>query len=200
MKSMKAKDGLDRFRAPGEREAEDRAWAAVRAAYQRREPAARDKSLRRPFVVAVTAALIIGVGALTPAGATVGHLVGHAFERPHAPRSLTVAREPSPQALVTDEAQNRLLCGRPAIRTSRQVRAGASRPRGHRGVRERWRRDSRQLAGREGHDPQSEDAADDQDLLRLPAAPHSGGLSRRVLRLHQRRRAAARSPSSASAT
>jgi DNA-binding beta-propeller fold protein YncE len=53
--------------------------------------------------------LIAGAGALSPAGATVGRLVDHAFERPRAARSVIAARAPSPQALVTDEAQNRLL-------------------------------------------------------------------------------------------
>lgn len=106
---MNAKQALERVRAPGEQEAADRAWETVHAAYQQRKPAARYKLLRRPFVVAVTAALIAGVGALSPAGATVGRLVDHAFERPPAPRSVTAALARSPQALVTDEAQNRLL-------------------------------------------------------------------------------------------
>ena len=83
---MNVKQMLARVRAPGEQEAEDRAWETVRATYRQREPAARYKPSRRPLVAAVTAALITGVGALTPAGATVGRLVDHAFERPSAPR------------------------------------------------------------------------------------------------------------------
>jgi DNA-binding beta-propeller fold protein YncE len=106
---MNAKQVVARFRAPGEREAEDRAWETVRAAYRQREPAAGHTFPRRRFAVAFTTVLIAGAGALTPAGATVGRLVDHAFERPHAARSVTAARALSPQALVTDEAQNRLL-------------------------------------------------------------------------------------------
>ena len=114
---------LARVRAPGEQEAEDRAWETVRAAYRQREPAARYKPSRLPLVAAVTAALITGVGALTPAGATVGRLVDHAFERPRAPRPVTAARTPSPQALVTDETQNRLLVvDLPSGRIARSVR------------------------------------------------------------------------------
>jgi DNA-binding beta-propeller fold protein YncE len=106
---MNTEQLLARFRAPGEQEAEARAWETVRSVYRQREPAARYKPSRRPFVVAATAALITGVGALTPAGATVGRLVDHAFERPRTPRPVTAARTLSPQALVTDETQNRLI-------------------------------------------------------------------------------------------
>jgi DNA-binding beta-propeller fold protein YncE len=100
---------LARFRAPGEPEAEGRAWESVRASYRQRQAPARYKPSRLALVAALAATLITGVGALTPAGATVGRLVDHAFDRPSSPRAATAARTPSPQALVTDERQNRLL-------------------------------------------------------------------------------------------
>jgi DNA-binding beta-propeller fold protein YncE len=106
---MSAKRVLERFRAPDELEAENRAWAAVRAAYQQRDAASGHRSVRRPFGIAAAALTIAGVGALSPAGATVGRLVGHAFQKSRAPGSSPAARASSPQALVTDEQQNRLL-------------------------------------------------------------------------------------------
>ena len=106
---MNTKRVLSRFRAPGEREAEERTWEVVRAAYREREGAGRYKSIRRPLGVASATILIAGVGALSPAGATVGRLVDRAFEIRHAPSALLAARKPAPQALVTDEEQNRLL-------------------------------------------------------------------------------------------
>ncbi len=106
---MNAKRVLSRFRAPEERETEDRAWEIVRTAYQQREPAAHRRSLRRPVALAATSILIAGAGALTPAGATVGRLVDHAFDKPHSSLPAFATGTPSPQALVTDETQNRLL-------------------------------------------------------------------------------------------
>ena len=99
---------LSRFRAPEERETEERAWEIVRAAYRQREPP-HAAGRRRPVALAATSILIAGAGALTPAGATVGRLVDHAFERPHGSRPAFTTRAPSPQALVTDETQNRML-------------------------------------------------------------------------------------------
>jgi len=106
---MNAKRVLSRFRAPYEQEAEDRAWKIVRAAYRERERAAHHNSLRTAWGIAMTTILIAGVGALSPDGATVVRLVDHAFEIPRAAAPVIAARAPSPQALVTDEQQNRLL-------------------------------------------------------------------------------------------
>jgi len=106
---MSAERALERFRAPDEQQSENRAWAMVRAAYQDRDPATEHGFIRRPFAIAATAVVIAGVGALSPAGATVGRLVDRAFQRSRAPQSVLTARAPSPQALVTDEQQNRLL-------------------------------------------------------------------------------------------
>lgn len=106
---MSAKRALERYRAPGERDAEERAWELVRAAYRQRPRSARSGFVRRPLTVAATAIVIAGVGTFSPAGATVARLVDHAFEVSRAAHSTTAARLPSPQALVTDEQQNRLL-------------------------------------------------------------------------------------------
>lgn len=118
---MNAKRALSRFRAPGEQETEDRAWEVVRAAYQHREQPVRGRSVRRHLGAAAVTVLIAGLGALSPAGATVGRLVDHAFEKPR-PQLGIAARAPAPQALVTDEAQNRLLLvDLPSGRVARSV-------------------------------------------------------------------------------
>lgn len=119
---MNTKRMLSRLRAPEEREAEERAWANVCAAYRERTPRVRSSSIRRHLGVAATTMLIAGVGALSPAGATVGRLVDRAFEIPHNPRSFLAAVPGPPQALVTDEAQNRLLIvDLPSGRVARSV-------------------------------------------------------------------------------
>ena len=59
---MNTEQLLARFRAPGEQEAEARAWETVRSAYRQREPAARYKPSHRPLVAAVIAVMITGVG------------------------------------------------------------------------------------------------------------------------------------------
>ena len=106
---MNVKRALSMLRAPDETETEDRAWEIVRAAYEQRGGAGGHSSWRRSLALATTTVLIVGVGALSPAGATVGRLVDHAFDRSNGARSVIAARGPSPQALVTDESQNRLL-------------------------------------------------------------------------------------------
>jgi DNA-binding beta-propeller fold protein YncE len=106
---MIARRALKRFRAPHEREAEDRAWLIVRAAYRQRDVAGRPARARRPLALMAASILIVSAGALSPAGATVGRLVDHALERSHTPGIGLAARAPLPQALVTDESQNRLL-------------------------------------------------------------------------------------------
>ena len=106
---MNAKGAIARFRAPGEREAEDRAWELVRAAYRESPPRVRAGLARSPLGVVAAAIVIAVVGTLSPAGATVVRLVDHALEASRSPRPVFAARVPSPQALVTDEQQNRLL-------------------------------------------------------------------------------------------
>jgi hypothetical protein len=58
--------------APNERDAEDRVWEVVRAAWEERVPAARPSVLRRKWpVFALAAALVVLAAALTPPGMAV---------------------------------------------------------------------------------------------------------------------------------
>ena len=85
---MTVKQALTSFRAPDEREAEDRAWTAVRSAYAQRERTERRRSHRRSLFTGGTAALLAGAVALSPAGATVGRLIGRALGVQHATPAL----------------------------------------------------------------------------------------------------------------
>jgi DNA-binding beta-propeller fold protein YncE len=119
---MNARRALGRFRAPDEQEAEDRAWGAVRAAYRERELPAPSKLLRGPVAAGAATVLIAGAGLLSPAGASVGRLVSRVFAISHPTRTVSTARAPAPQALVTDEQQNRfLLVDLPSGRVARSV-------------------------------------------------------------------------------
>jgi hypothetical protein len=61
-----------RFRAPGEQEAQERAWAIVRRAYEEREPVTWPRRHARPLVVgALVAAAVAAV--LSPPGRSVVH-------------------------------------------------------------------------------------------------------------------------------
>jgi WD40-like Beta Propeller Repeat len=85
---MTAKRALTRFRAPDEQSAEERAWQTVRSAYQERVPVERSRSYRRPVVALATGA-VVGALALSPAGATVGHLITRALGVEHASPALS---------------------------------------------------------------------------------------------------------------
>ena len=61
-----------RFRAPHEREAEERAWQVVRAAYAEREPVAWPRKHLRPLVAAAVVGAIVAA-ALSPPGRSVVH-------------------------------------------------------------------------------------------------------------------------------
>lgn len=61
-----------RFRAPGEREAQERAWAVVRRAYAEREPVAWPRRHTRPLVAAALVA-VVAAAALSPPGRSVVH-------------------------------------------------------------------------------------------------------------------------------
>lgn len=84
---MRVERELTALRAPDEPAAQARAWEVVRAALRDQGPRPRRASHRwlalAPATVAVVAALT-----LTPAGATVGRLIGHALGVPHAARAL----------------------------------------------------------------------------------------------------------------
>jgi hypothetical protein len=61
-----------RFRAPGEQEAQERAWAVVRRAYEEREPVAWPRRHARPLAAAALVAAV-AAAALSPPGRSVVH-------------------------------------------------------------------------------------------------------------------------------
>ena len=61
-----------RFHAPGEQEAQERAWAIVRRAYEEREPVAWPRRHTRPLAAAALVAAI-AAAALSPPGRSVVH-------------------------------------------------------------------------------------------------------------------------------
>lgn len=95
---MNARRALSRLRAPDEPQAEERAWERVRCAYREAEPVARRRSLLRPAGVAAASLALVGVLALSPAGATVGRLIERALGVPHAAAALFPL--PAPGRLV----------------------------------------------------------------------------------------------------
>ncbi len=101
---MSTKRDLSRFRAPGERAAEARAWSAVRSAYRERPPLQRSRASRRPAGVLAASAVLIAAAVL------VSHLRTPQHRSAPGAISTSAARAPArSQALVTDEEQNRLL-------------------------------------------------------------------------------------------
>jgi len=61
-----------RFRAPGEQEAQERAWAVVRRAYEEREPVAWPRRHWQPLVALAVVAAVVAA-ALSPPGRSVVH-------------------------------------------------------------------------------------------------------------------------------
>jgi hypothetical protein len=88
-----------RFRAPGEREAQERAWAVVRAAYEQRERVTWPRRHWQPLVaVAVVAAAVVAV--LSPPGRSVVHSLRKAVGVEQAEQGLFSLPAPG-QLLVT---------------------------------------------------------------------------------------------------
>jgi DNA-binding beta-propeller fold protein YncE len=100
---VSAKDSLHGFRAPDEQAAQERAWSAVRAAYAQRTPRPRRQWFRRPASALVASIALVAVAVL------ISQL--HSAHRDSRLRAITTAARAHsrPQALVTDETQNRLL-------------------------------------------------------------------------------------------
>ncbi len=135
---MKAERALTEFRVSNEEAAEARAWETVTDAFAgsatalapgsdattapRRSGATvapRRSYSPRLAALAAGGVVVLSAVALSPAGATVGHLITRAFGVQNAIRS---AGFPSPQALVTDETENRLLAvDLPSGRVARRV-------------------------------------------------------------------------------
>jgi hypothetical protein len=81
-------NALKDARAPDEAGAEDRAWNVVRAAYAQRGAGAGARVRGRRVAAALALGALIGVLALSPAGATVGRLITRALGVREAQRTL----------------------------------------------------------------------------------------------------------------
>jgi hypothetical protein len=81
------RQGLRKLRAPDEAEAEARAWAVVSSAVPGLDLSPRPRSRRR-LTAALALAALLGVVALSPAGATVGRLITRALGVRHASPAL----------------------------------------------------------------------------------------------------------------
>jgi hypothetical protein len=88
-----------RFRAPGEQEAQERAWGVVRAAYEQREPVTWPRRHARPLVAAAVAAAVV-VAVLSPPGRSVVHSLRKAVGVEQAEQGLFSLPAPG-QLLVT---------------------------------------------------------------------------------------------------
>lgn len=85
---MNAKQALRRIGAPEEHAAQERAWAVVRSAFQAREPVIQPRGRSR-YLLGFAMALVVGALGLSPAGATVGHLITRALGIHHAASKLS---------------------------------------------------------------------------------------------------------------
>jgi hypothetical protein len=99
---MNSRRLAERFReleAPGEREAEQRAWALAKEAFLQREPAARRPAGRR-LLLAAAAVLILVLALLSPAGAAIRNWVSDVIGEENARPALTSL--PAPGKLLVD--------------------------------------------------------------------------------------------------
>ncbi len=85
---MSAERAIARAAAPGEAEAEERAWAVVQSAYQARPPVPSRPRAHRRLVLAPLAFAAVAALALSPAGAAVRRVLDHALGVPHAAPAL----------------------------------------------------------------------------------------------------------------
>ena len=86
---MSAKRALREFRAPDETAAQERAWTIVRHALP--APVNRRRRPRWRATLALAVCLLLGLLALSPAGASVRHWISHALGEPHAGASPVLA-------------------------------------------------------------------------------------------------------------
>ncbi len=98
-----ARRALTGVRAPGEADAQDRAWATVRAAYRARPALPAARSRRRVALVPIVAVLL-GAVAFSPAGATVKRFINRALSSPHISRAPALSL-PAPGKLLVSNAQ-----------------------------------------------------------------------------------------------
>jgi hypothetical protein len=96
-----ARRALRGVRVPDEVGAQDRAWAAVRAAYRERPARARARSRRRVLVLPVAAVLVAAI-ALTPAGATVTRIINRALAPVHVSRAVALSLPTAGKLLLSN--------------------------------------------------------------------------------------------------
>jgi hypothetical protein len=98
-----ARRAVNGLRAPDEAGAQERAWATVSTAYADR-PAPAPARRRRRIAAVPVAAVLIGVVALSPAGATVTRIINRALSVPHIAR-MTGLSLPAPGRLLVSDAR-----------------------------------------------------------------------------------------------
>jgi dipeptidyl aminopeptidase/acylaminoacyl peptidase len=90
---------LRELETPGEREAEQRAWALAKRGFSERQPPPRRLTARRLLLTAA-AALILALALLSPAGAAIRNWVSDVIGKDHARPALTSL--PAPGKLLVD--------------------------------------------------------------------------------------------------
>jgi outer membrane protein assembly factor BamB len=88
--------------APGEGQAEERSWAVVREAFIEREPVRQPLGLRARAGLAVVGAAVVGVIALTPAGADVREWIADAMQTGEEDARPVLGTLPAPGAILTE--------------------------------------------------------------------------------------------------
>ena len=99
MNPRRLAEQLREFEAPGEREAEQRAWALAKRAFSERQPTPRRPTGRR-LLLAAAAALLLALALLSPAGAAVRNWVSDVIGEENARPALTSL--PAPGKLLVD--------------------------------------------------------------------------------------------------
>jgi dipeptidyl aminopeptidase/acylaminoacyl peptidase len=99
MNPRRPAEQLRELEVPGEREAEQRAWALAKRAFSEREPTPRRPTARR-LVLAAAAALVLALALLSPAGAAIRNWVSDVIGKEHARPALTSL--PAPGKLLVD--------------------------------------------------------------------------------------------------
>ncbi len=102
MNRDRLRDRLSELEIPGEREAEQRAWALVERAFAERR-AAPHRTMTPRLLLAAAAALILALALLSPAGATIRDWVSDVVGQEHARPALTSL--PAPGELLVDSQE-----------------------------------------------------------------------------------------------
>ncbi len=99
MNDQRLRDHLRELQVPGEREAEQRAWALAQRAFADRQPTPQRPTARR-LLLAAAAALLLALALLSPAGAAIRNWVSDVVGQENALPALTSL--PAPGKLLVD--------------------------------------------------------------------------------------------------